>query len=600
MSEHLAIMIRRRAKEFAGLKAYGFQNEQKQWEYRSWEEFVEQIDTLAVGLLELGIAPKTHMAIFAQNCPEWTIADFAILSIRGVVVPMFATISAEQAKYILEDSDAKVVFVGGQAQYDAIKTLRSEGFVFQKVIVMDASVKIAEDEVELYYADVMKLGEKGNALKVQHILAQSKMTDLASLIYTSGSSGIPKGVMLDHENFAFSRHTLDLRIDVGVGDTSLAFLPLSHVYERGWTYYMLSRGVTNAYLSNPREVMEAFKAVKPTLLCSVPRLYEKIYSTIYAKLEEASPLKRKIFHWSVGMGEAVLNRKNAQRSVPLTLKLRHKLAEKLVLKKLREVLGGNIKSIPCGGGKLSPSILRFFHAVGMPIRNGYGMTETTALISSFEDTGINFQSIGKVMPEMQVKLGAKNEILVKAPNVMKGYYKMPEETKKVLEGGWLHTGDIGRFDSHGNLVFEERLKDLMKTSGGKYIAPQMIESKIGKDQFIEQIAVIGDEKKYVTALIVPAYDVLEEWAKKKGVQYNSMKELIENSTVADFMTKRIANLQCGLAKFEKIQKFKLLSKGFSQEKGELTPTLKIKRKVIDEHFKKEIEEMYDEPNKKRA
>ncbi|GJM61740.1 long-chain fatty acid--CoA ligase [Persicobacter diffluens] len=597
--EHLAVGLRNRAAKYKERIAYYYQPyEGKEWLPSSWSEFAQNIDLVASALLGFGLQEEEKVGIFSQNTPEWTISDYAVMSLRGVVVPIYATNTVGQVEYILNDAQVRILFVGGQDQYDKAITLLGNHPTLKQIIVFDPTVDISGQKDVMYFSDLLKLGaEENRTLMIQDRLAKAKLEDLATIIYTSGTTGEPKGVMLDHSNFAFTNEIHDLRISVSEEDTSLCFLPLSHVFERAWTYYVFYKGMTNYYLRDTATVADALKEVKPSVLCSVPRLYEKIYGTIYSKLEEAPKAKQKLFNWAVGVGKKVMNRRRVERFVPPHWKIQHAIADKLVLSKIRENLGGNIRMMPCGGGKLSDNIVEFFHSVGLVVKIGYGMTETTASVTCFEDTHFDVRSAGKTMPKVEIRMGAKNEILVKGGNVMKGYYNKPEATAEVLRDGWLHTGDAGRFDSHGNLIFEERLKDLMKTSGGKYIAPQMIETQVGKDQFIEQIAVIGDEKKYVTALIVPAFDTLAEWAKKRNLEFSNVREMIEDSAVAEFFNERVEMLQKNLARFEQIKKFKLLPNQFTQENGELTPTMKIKRKVINDKYKKEIDEMYEEGDK---
>ncbi|BDC99846.1 long-chain fatty acid--CoA ligase [Persicobacter psychrovividus] len=599
--EHLAVGFKNQAIKYQDRIAYYYQPYgSMDWVSTTWKDFANNVDLIASALLHYGVGVDEKVGIFSQNTPEWTTVDYAVMSVRGVVVPIYATNTLGQLEYILSDSTIKTLFVGGQEHYDKAVSILGTHPTLERIVVFDPSVQIDKSKQVMLFEEMLAVGESNNLrMEVSKRLATAKMDDLATIIYTSGTTGEPKGVMMDHSNFAFTNEIHDLRINLTEEDTSLCFLPLSHVFERAWTFYVFYKGMTNYYLRDTATVAEALKEVKPSVLCSVPRLFEKIYGTIYGKLEEAPKAKQKLFHWAVNVGTKVMNRRRLEKSVPLYLRMQHAVADKLVLSKIREAVGGRIKIMPCGGGKLNDNIVSFFHAVGLTVKIGYGMTETCASVTCFEDTHFDVRSAGKVMPKVEIRMGASNEILVKGGNVMRGYYKKPEATAEVLVDGWLRTGDAGRFDSHGNLVFEERLKDLMKTSGGKYIAPQMIESQVGKDQFIEQIAVIGDEKKYVTALIVPAFDVLADWAKKKNLEFNNVKEMLEHSTVAEFFNERLEALQSNLARFEKIKKFKLLGKEFTQESGELTPTMKIKRKVINTKYKKEIDEMYDEQQQKK-
>jgi long-chain acyl-CoA synthetase len=421
------------------------------------------------------------------------------------------------------------------------------------------------------------------------------MDDLFTLIYTSGTTGRPKGVMLDYTNLGAQLYGHDQRLTLNEQDVSLCFLPLSHVYERAWSFYVLYKGAVNCYLQDTMQVRDALGEVRPTVMCAVPRFYEKIFSAIHERVAKA-PLHRKlIFTWAVNMGARLAVCKQKQREPSLWLRKSYQLADKLVLAKLRALLGGRIKFMPCGGAKLDPTIGRFFHAIGVNVKLGYGMTETTATIYCWDDACFDPDSIGSIMPGAEVKIGADKEILVRGPMVMRGYYNMPEETANSFdEHGFLKTGDAGQFDAHGNLYITDRIKELMKTSGGKYIAPQVVEGAIGKDHFIEQIAVIADTRKFVSALIVPSFEALEEYAKELNIKYHDRLELIKHSQVVEMFEKRVAELQQELAKFEQVKKFTLLPDAFSMDRGELTPTLKLRRKVIHERYQVEIESMYTE------
>jgi long-chain acyl-CoA synthetase len=424
---------------------------------------------------------------------------------------------------------------------------------------------------------------------------ECESTDLASIIYTSGTTGEPKGVMLDHTNFMQSLVAHDFELDVSEKDSSLSFLPLSHIYERSWVFFCLHRGIKVYFNQNPKLIAEVLKEVKPTVMCTVPRIFEKIYAAIQDKRKEASPSKMKLASWALGIGNAYFNKyKRNDIKVPLALKLKHKIADKLVLSKLREVFGGRIKFMPCGGAPLAPDMVSFFHSFGLNIKCGYGLTETTATVSLFGYKHFEFNSAGKAIHGTQIKIGENDEILVKGPSLMKGYYKKPKETADVFEDGWFKTGDAGKMDEKGNLIITDRIKDLMKTSGGKYIAPQKLELALINDAFIEQISVIGDQQKYVTALAVPSFENLKKYAIEHKIAYEDIEELINQSQIKEMFEKRIEALQKDFSVFEKIKKFSLLPKEFSIEAGEITATLKLKRKVIQKKYKGIIDKMYNE------
>ncbi|UTV27423.1 AMP-dependent synthetase/ligase [Photobacterium atrarenae] len=571
-----------------------------QWLDISWREFGAQIHQLALALAGQGLKVQDKVAIFSNNMPRWTIADFATLYNRCVTVPIYPTNTPQQAAYILNDADVRVLFVGEQAQHDAALALADDCPQLERIVVMDESVVLADHPLVCHYRDFIDTyAPQADVAVLARRLDEIRMDDLLTLIYTSGTTGTPKGVMLDYANVASQIESHDQKLALDEGDTSLCFLPLSHVFERAWTFYVLHRGGINCYLSDTNQLKTALPAVKPNVMAAVPRVYEKIYSAVHDKVSRA-PLHRKVmFTWAVNMGARMALARQECRPPSWLLQKSYNLADKLVLSKLRDLLGGNIKFMPCGGAKLDESIGRFFHAIGINVKLGYGMTETTATVSCWDDQCFNPDSIGMPMPGAEVKIGENNEILVRGPMVMRGYYNMPEETaKNFTADGFLKTGDAGHFDEHGNLFITDRIKELMKTSGGKYIAPQVIEGAIGKDHFIEQIAVIADTRKFVSALIVPCFETLEAHARELNIKYQDRLELIKHTQIIELIEKRVVELQKDLARFEQVKKFTLLPKAFSMDQGELTPTQKLRRKVIQDRYHQQIEEMYEESHKR--
>ncbi|GEA60410.1 AMP-dependent synthetase/ligase [Vibrio comitans] len=570
----------------------------------SWSQFGQQMDAVSMALLAQGLSVQDKVGIYSNNMPKWTMADIGALQARVVTVPIYPTNTAEQSAYVIQNADVKVLFVGEQDQYDASVDIFEQCEQLELIVAMCDSIKLGDNSFSLSWDDFLKASEKNDAdalsNEFEQRLADANLDDLVTLIYTSGTTGQPKGVMLDYANFASQLEGHVERLNLTKNDVSLCFLPLSHVFERAWTMFVLYTGATNAYLVDTMQVKDALGEVKPTVMCAVPRFYEKIFSAIHEKVSRASFVKKAMFTWAVNMGARIALCKQEQREPSYLLKRSHALADKLVLKKLRALLGGNITMMPCGGAKLDETIGRFFHALGLNVKLGYGMTETTATVSCWDEPAFNPDSIGTSMPGAQVKIGENNEILVRGPMVMRGYYKLPEETAKTFdEHGFLKTGDAGHFDDNGNLFITDRIKELMKTSGGKYIAPQVVEGTIGKDHFIEQIAVIADTRKFVSALIVPSFEALEEHAKELNIKYHDKVELLKHSQIVEMLEDRVAELQQNLAKFEQVKKFKLLPKAFSMEKGELTPTQKLRRKVINDRYQDEIDEMYDETGKSK-
>ena len=563
------------------------------WQGISWSEFGTQLDRLSLALLDHGIQVQDKIGIFANNMPNWTVADLASLQIRAVTVPIYPTNTASQAGYILDNADVRILFVGEQSQFDAAVSVFDQCPKLELIVTMSEGIELGQYGFACTWQEFVERPQNPQKAQLQQRLAEANLDDLLTLIYTSGTTGQPKGVMLDYRNVASQLEGHDKRLTLSHNDVSLCFLPLSHVFERAWTFYTLYRGATNCYLQDTMQVREALSDIKPTVMCAVPRFYEKIFSAIHDKVSKASMTKKLLFTWAVNMGAKMSLCHQEGRTPSFMLRKSHQLADNLVLSKLRALLGGQINFMPCGGAKLDEAIGRFFHAIGINIKLGYGMTETTATVSCWADGCFQPQSIGTSMPGAEVKIGTNNEILVRGPMVMRGYYKMPKETAESFdELGFLKTGDAGHIDEKGNVFITDRIKELMKTSGGKYIAPQLVEGTIGKDHFFEQVAIIADTRKFVSALIVPCFDSLEAYAKELNIKYQDRIELIKHHQVVEMLERRVNDLQKELAKFEQVKKFKLLPKAFSMDAGELTPTQKLRRKVINEKYQDEIEEMY--------
>ncbi|ATA93425.1 AMP-dependent synthetase/ligase [Capnocytophaga canimorsus] len=565
------------------------------WEGIDWKTFGQMTDTLSKALLAFGVQPQDTVGIFSQNMPQWTIADLATLQIRAITVPIYATNTAEQAAFVVNHAEIKMLFVGGEEQYDKALAFAEKSPSLQKIILMKDNIPLKEKQWSITWEDFIKYGASAKLdAQLQTQIENRSLNDLFTIIYTSGTTGDPKGVMLDYENLAHQLKNHDIRLKLSSEDVSLAFLPLSHVFERAWTFYSLYKGATNHYLENPLEIKSALLEVKPTVMCAVPRFYEKVFGTVYDMISGASLVKRLVFSFATRSGKQMLKAKQKHKKPSWFLQKAYQISEKLVFSKLKQSLGGRIRFMPCGGANLEPSIGRFFQAIGVNVKLGYGMTETLATVSCWDDIDFNLKSVGRLMPDTQMKIGEDNEILVKGGMVMKGYYKNPEETQKAFtQDGFLKTGDAGNLDKYNNVFITDRIKELMKTSNGKYIAPQHIEGKVGKDNVIDQIAVIADGRKFVSALIVPNFEVLQQMMADLNIKYKNTTDLIKNSQVIDFINKRLQKFQKDLPDYEKIKRFTLLPKAFSIDRNEITPTLKLKRKVIYVRYRKEIEAMYN-------
>lgn len=564
------------------------------WQPISWEKLGTITTQLSKALLQQGVAPQQTVGILSQNTPQWTLTDLACLQIRAVTVPIYTSNTAEQALYVMNHAEIKFLFVGDEKQYLKALEVADQCPSLQKIILFDDHIQLKEQKYSIHWTDFLALGNN-NALdeELQQRIDSRDLSDLFTVIYTSGTTGEPKGVMLTYENLAYQMLGHSQRLEVDDTDSSLSFLPLTHVYERAWTFFCLYKAIVVYYLEDTNLVREALAEVRPTLMCAVPRFYEKIFATVHDKADASSFAKRMLFKSAVKTGRRVLTLKEQNRKPSFLLKKAYNFFDKMVYTKLKAVLGGRIKFMPCGGANLEPSIGRFFQSIGINVKLGYGMTETTATVSCWGDNRFNLQSVGTLMPNVQVRIGEDNEILVKGGMVMKGYYKNPEETAKAFTpDGFLRTGDAGKIDENNNLFITERIKELMKTSNGKYIAPQLIEGKVGKYNLIEQIAVIADGKKFVSALIVPNYEMLTQAFKDLNIKYKNTADLIKHSQVIEYIGKQLQKFQSDLPDYEQIKKFTLLPTAFSIERNEITPTLKLRRKVIYANYSREIEAMY--------
>ncbi|ADN77972.1 AMP-dependent synthetase and ligase [Ferrimonas balearica DSM 9799] len=590
---HLVPVLRQRIAQLGDAPALRHQVA-GQWQDISWKRFGEQLDALSRALLALGVEVQDKVAIFAQNCAEWAIADVASMQCRAVIAPIYPTNTDEQAAYIINDAGAKVLFVAGEEQYAKALALVAHCPTLQHIVLMDDALQVQSCEVTLHHMSALIDAEHSQyQAELEQRIADRRLDDLLTLIYTSGTTGEPKGVMLDYTNFASTVRQHAQFLPFGVGDVSLAFLPLSHVFERGWSLYVLTQGGTNAYLADPMAVQDALAEIRPHVMCAVPRLYEKIYSAVMEKLEQAPAHKRGLFMWALKQG---LKRFEAEQGGPAMGafgRAKLALADKLVLSKVREKLGGRIRFMPAGGAALDPVVNQFFQSVGLTVLCGFGMTETTASVTANRMGEIGIGTNGSALPEVQVKIGANDEILVKGDTVMRGYYNRPQDTAEAFdEDGWLKTGDCGYLDAQGRLLITDRIKELMKTSNGKYIAPQRVEGMVSRDPLVEQVAIIADARNYVSALIVPAFEALEHWAREVGIQYKDKLELVNHATVKAHFEERLKAVQAELARFEQVKQFTLLPREFCMKRGELTPTMKLRRKVINQRFAKEIEAMY--------
>jgi long-chain acyl-CoA synthetase len=586
-------MVRERAEQFGKSEVLRYKDKSSGiYMGISWETLLEMVNKVSCALLSLGYTTESKIGIYSDNKPEWTIADLGILQTGGVVVPFFGTSSFNQLKYIVDETGMGLIFVGNDEQKERALKLAEKDENLRMVVGLDPSL-VSEAEKFCTWDQFLLLG---NDSKYSDLIAKqlekADSGDLATIIYTSGTTGDPKGVMLTHNNFMYCMKIHDERLEVSRSDVSLCFLPLSHVFERAWTYYILNRGAVNVYLENPKLVIDVLPEVRPTVMCTVPRFFEKTYEGIRTEESKWPGYKRKIFEWAINIGKQHSEYLKQNSVPPAGIQIRKGMADMLVLKTLRKVFGGRIRFMPCAGAAIRPELLQFFHAAGIFVNYGYGATETTATVSCFRSDVYDFYSTGTIMPGITVDFTSEGEILVKGSTVFSGYYRKPGETAKVLTDGWYHTGDTGKLTESGDLLMIDRINDIFKTSGGKYISPQKVELLLCDDNFIEQAVVIGDNRKYISALIVPSVSRLRNQFGLLGEKVDDAEILVREKAVIDFMKLRIDRLQADLPSYERVVRFTLLPELFSIENEALTATLKIRRRIVEKKFSVLIEEMY--------
>lgn len=596
---HPAILIHEQAKKYGKRTALKYWNNQEEkWRNISWDKFSRRVYKASWAISDAGIKEGDRVGIYSQNMPEYLISEFGIFGNRASSVPIFATSSPAQVEYIVNDANIELLFVGEQFQYNNAFAVQQKSSVLKKLVIFDKEVILnPEDKTSVYYSEFMASGEDSeNQVKVNVRIKSRKDTDIACIIYTSGTTGEPKGVVLAHSCFLEVFRIHDMRLNITDKDRSMNFLPMAHILEKAWCFYCLHKGVRIAVNQDPRIIQKSIKEIRPTAMCSVPRFWEKVYAGIQEQINGAKGLKKWLFLDAVKTGHKyILQYRNNNKRAPLGTSIKFIFYNNTIFRILKMVIGiqrGNM--FPCAGAPLSKDIDEFLQSVNIPLKVGYGLTETSATVTCYPDKGFVVGSVGKIMPDIEVRIDQENnEILVKGKTVMLEYYNKPDETaKSFTEDGFFRTGDAGRLE--GDVLFmTERIKDLYKTSNGKYIAPQAIETHIAGDKYIDMIAVIGDDRKFVSALIVPDYKALEDYAKSQNIQYKTREELLLNQDIYNMFDSRIELLQANFAPYEKIKRFTLLSEPFSMETGELTNTLKLKRKVISDKYKDIIDKMYE-------
>ncbi len=584
---NVAEFLNTNATKYPTKPAIGFKKKEK-WVEISWSDFRRLVFKTANALREAGISENDKVAIYSDNSAEWIVTDLAILSLGAVTVPIYSTNNESQAEYILNESECKMILVGNQEQYDAALNILNYKQILQKIIVAKKSIWIKKESSE-YLEDFIK------EAKEDFEIVNKEDDDLATLIYTSGTTGVPKGVMLTHGNFhkSVEAHFGFFKFKNFENETSLAFLPLTHVFERSWTLLALHGGAKVYFLENTKLIASALAEIKPTIMCAVPRFYQKIYASVNEMANTSSPSKKKIFNWAIATGMEVAELRRVNQTIPFSLKIKNTVAGMMVFNKIKKKMGGKLWFMPCGGASVSAEVTRFFEALGIHITVGYGLTETTATLTAFPFHNFAHGSAGVPFGDTQIKIGDNDEILAKGSGIMKGYYQKPEETAEVFtEDGWFRTGDAGKFDENGNLIITDRIKDLMKTSNGKYITPQPIENLLSDNNYITQAMVVAEGKPYVTALIIPNFEALQDHISKMNIPFTNWAEIVNMDSIREFYREKIDEIQRGLSSFEKVKKFVLMPAEFEINSGEITPTLKVKRNVVLTKYCEFIDKMY--------
>jgi long-chain acyl-CoA synthetase len=576
--DHTAFLVKREAR----------------WQRFSYAWALQQVCQTAFGLHAFGFARGTRLAILSENRPEWATSDFAAMAAGYVLVPLYTTLIPEQIEYILRDAEARLIFVSSMAHLETILSIRDRLPALDKIVVFYPDDRLVEDEHVISLESLKKMGEGHSDEQLRELALLAQPQDNATFVYTSGTTGKPKGAVLSHGNFVAEYVAIKPAFDTEKGDICISFLPLSHILQRVVDTFSLLNGVTLAYAESLDTLGENLREVKPTHIVAVPRVFEKIHGRIHAGVNQGSALKRGLFHWAVRVGDSYQRAQQARGSAPFFLSLKHALASNLVFKKIHAATGGNIKSYTSTGAPLSKELAEFFHAIGIKILEVYGMTELTGAVTLNTKNDYLLGSVGKPGPGVDLKLTDEGEVCIKGDLVMSSYWQMPEATQETIDGdGWLHTGDVGYVDELGFLHITDRLKELIVTAGGKNVAPQPLENALKADRFIAQAMVIGDNRNFISALIVPEAEVLIAWARENGIE-SELEGLCWDDRVLALYEEVVARQMARFSRYEQVRKIRLVAEEFTQQAGELTPTLKLKRRVLLSRYKELIDGMYED------
>ena len=597
---HLAVLIHEQAKTYGDREVLIYKDfGGTEWKSYSWNQFSTTVKQVSNALLNLGVKVQENVGVFSQNSAQYLFCDFGAWGIRAVTIPFYATSSEQQIQFMITDAKIRILFVGEQEQYDKAHRVQATCHTLERIIVFDRGVKLSdEDSLAMYFDDFLKLGEGlPRQSEVDNLSAQAQMDDIANILYTSGTTGDSKGVILTCGQYHAAMVANGKCVPVNENDRVLNFLPFTHIFEKGWKILCLTAGARLIVNTYPLQVQQTMKEQHPTCMSSVPRFWEKVYMGVQEKIESSSAMQRKLFEHAIAVGR----RHNIEylskgKKPPMALHFEYEMLNKTIFSLVRKELGlENAHFFPTAGATVNPKVEEFVHSIGINMVVGYGLTESLATVScNHLGAPWTVGSVGIPIEGISIRIGEDGEVLLKGPTITRGYYNREDLTKAAFTSdGYFRTGDSGYLEG-GELFLKDRIKDLFKTSNGKYIAPQMIESKILVDKYVDQIAIIADQRKFVSALIIPVYHLLEEYAREHGIKFEGREDLCQNEQINQMMMERIDTLQQQLAHYEQIKRFTLLPHAFSMERGELTNTLKIKRRVLNENYKAQIDKMYEE------